>query len=263
MTATAATMPVLLAEQPGIKAREGRDLSLALADRFVSLLKDLSPEEWNAVTACDPWTVKDVAVHLLGWADALCSPRAMVSQGRAALRRRKRFANLLDAQNDAQVEGGRAYSTDEVVARLREMLPRAARLRRRLGGALHYVPAYAGFLGGPFNLGYLLNSVFPRDLVVHELDICAATGRTATFDAASTRVATDMLKDWARRTAADATVELEGLGTFVAGTGRAAHISADGAAFVLRLGGREPARPETVTGDEAAARRWIAAGCPV
>ncbi|MDQ4025653.1 MAG: maleylpyruvate isomerase N-terminal domain-containing protein, partial [Actinomycetota bacterium] len=139
MTANAATMPVLLAEQPGIKAREGRDLSIALADRFVSLLEELSPEEWRAVTACDPWTVKDVAAHLLGWAEAVCSPRAMAAQTRAALRRRKRFANLLDAQNDAQVEAGRAYTTDELTERLRVMLPRAARLRRGLGGALHYV----------------------------------------------------------------------------------------------------------------------------
>ncbi|MDQ3916805.1 MAG: maleylpyruvate isomerase family mycothiol-dependent enzyme [Actinomycetota bacterium] len=263
MMATAAATPVLLAEEPGIKAREGRELSLALAERFTSLLRDLSPAEWDAVTACDPWTVKDVAAHLLGWADALCSPRALASQTRAALRRRARFGNLLDAQNDAQVEAGRAYSGDELVRRLRVMLPRAARLRRRIGGGLHYVPAYASFLGGTFNVGYLMNAIFPRDLVVHTLDVCAATGRAASFGRSEARVATDMLKDWARRTGADATVDLEGLGTFVAGTGRSARISAAADAFVLRLAGREPARPEQVTGDVAAARRWIAAGCPV
>jgi uncharacterized protein (TIGR03083 family) len=263
MTATATTAPVLLDKQPGIKARDGHDVSIALANRFVSLLEDLSPAEWDAVTACDPWTVKDVAAHLLAWSEALCSPREMGAQARAALRRRKRFANLLDAQNDAQVEARRALSTDELVARMRVALPRAAKLRRRLGGALHYVPAYAGFVGGAINLGYLLNAIFPRDLVVHELDVCAATGRETSFDAAGTRVATDMLKDWARRTRADATLALDGLGTFVAGNGAAARISADGGAFIWRLAGREPAAAEVITGDEESARRWIAAGCPV
>lgn len=263
MTASGTTTPVLLSEQPGIKAREGRDLSIALADRYLSLLEELSPDEWDAATVCDPWTVKDVSTHLLAWADALCSPRALASQGRAALQRRKLFANLLDAQNDAQVEAGRAYSTDEVLRRMRVMLPRAARLRRRLGGALHYVPGYASFVGGWFNLGYLLNAIFPRDLLVHRLDVCAATGRETSFDPASARVATDMLKDWARRTGADATVVLDGLGTFVAGTGTAARISADAGAFVLRLAGRAPATLEEVAGDDASARRWLAAGCPV
>ncbi len=265
MTQTARTTPVLLEREPGIKAAEGHELALALAGNFVSLLDDLSPEEWATATSCEPWTVKDMAAHLLGWAEALCSPRELTSQARAALRRRKRFANLLDAANDAQVEAGRALSTEELVERLRVMLPRAARFRRRVGGALHYVPAYASFLGGVFNVGYLMNAIFPRDLVVHALDICAATGRDYTLGPAETRVATDMLKDWARRTGADATLELAGLGAgvFVARTGTRAQISAEGGAFVLRLAGREPAAPEEITGDTAAARRWVAEGCPV
>ena len=265
MTATAHAAPVLLAQQPGIKAAEGRDLSIALADRYLTLLEDLSPDEWQAVTSCDPWTVKDIAAHLLGWADALSSPSALASQGRAALQRRKRFGNLLDAQNDAQVEAGRALTPEQLVERMRVMLPRAARLRRRLGGALHYVPAYASFLGGTFNVGYLMNSIFPRDLIVHTLDVCAATGRTPSFGAPEQRIAGDMLKDWARRTGADATLELAGLdpSTFVARTGTRARISAAAGDFVLRLAGREPVAPEEVTGDSAAARRWIAAGVPV
>jgi uncharacterized protein (TIGR03083 family) len=254
---------VLLDREPGIKAAEGQALAVALAQRFVSLLDELSPAEWDTVTSCDPWTVKDMAAHLLGWADALCSPRALTAQTRAALRRRKRFGNLLDAQNDAQVELARDLSPEQVLERLRVMLPRAARLRRRVGGALHYVPAYASFLGGTFNVGYLMNVIFPRDLIVHTLDVCAATGRPVAFGAADVRIATDMLKDWARRTGADATLDLAGLGTFVARTGTRAHISADGGAFILHLAGREPATSEEITGDTSAAERWIAAGCPV
>ena len=265
MTIERTLTPVVLASQPGITAKEGEALSLVLAQDFVGFIEQLTPEEWAAVTPCDPWTVKDIAAHLLGWCDALCSPRAMASQGRRALARREGFGNILDAQNDVQVEIGRSMSTDEVLDRLRVMLPRAAKLRRRLGTPLRYFPAFAKFLGGAFTLGYLMNSIFPRDLVVHSLDIAQATGRDAPLGAAAGRVAADMLKDWTRRTKADATIELTGPagGLYVAGDGRRASITGSTGAIVQRLAGRRPVEHLAVAGDVAAAERWLAAGCPV
>lgn len=265
MTLERTRTPVALAAEPGITAAEGEALARSLAGDFVALLEKLSPEEWAAVTPCDPWTVKDVATHLLGWADALCSPREMGSQFRKALARRKRFESILDAHNDAQVEAGRALSNEEVLDRLRVMLPRAAKLRRRVGRPLRYVPAYAGFLGGTFNFGYLLNSIFPRDLLVHTLDVAEATGREAPLGEAAQRVAADMLKDWARRTGADATIELTGPGgrSYFAGAGTRATITAPTGSVVQRLAGREPAAEIALSGDAAAAERWLRAGCPV
>lgn len=265
MTLERTQSPVVLATQPGIKPKEGEALSLALGQDFTGLLARLSPEEWAAVTPCDPWTVKDIAAHLLGWCDALCSPRALAAQTRAGLRRRKRFGSILDAHNDGQVEAARPQSPEEVLERLHVMLPRAAKLRRRLGTGLHYVPAYAGFLGGAFNLGYLMNAVFPRDLLVHTIDVADATGREVPIGPAGARVAADMLKDWARRTGASATVELTGPGggTYVAGDGAGATISAPTAAVVHRLAGRTPSAHIAVSGDTTAAEAWLAAGCPV
>ncbi|HYP24397.1 MAG TPA: hypothetical protein VEV43_12555, partial [Actinomycetota bacterium] len=74
-----------------------------------------------------------------------------------------------------------------------------------------------------------------------------------------------MLKDWARRTKADVTVELTGPagGLYVAGDGRRATITASAGAVVHRLAGREPSGTITLGGDVAAAERWLAAGCPV
>ncbi len=265
MTLERTRTPVALAAEPGIKAAEGEALARSLAGDFVAFLETLSPDEWAAVTPCDPWTVKDIAAHLLGWADALCSPREMTAQFRGALARRKRFGSILDAHNDVQVEAGRALSNEEVLDRLRVMLPRAAKLRRRVGGPLRYVPAYAGFLGGPFNVGYLMNSIFPRDLLVHTLDVAEATGRDAPLGDAARRVAADMLKDWARRTGADATIELTGAagGAYFAGAGTRATITGSTAAVVQRLAGREPGTEITLAGDAAAAERWLRAGCPV
>jgi uncharacterized protein (TIGR03083 family) len=33
---------------------------------LLELLRDIEPEQWSMATACDGWTVKDVALHLLG-----------------------------------------------------------------------------------------------------------------------------------------------------------------------------------------------------
>ncbi|MDQ3982420.1 MAG: hypothetical protein M3271_07040 [Actinomycetota bacterium] len=169
----------------------------------------------------------------------------MTSQARAAWTRRKRFGGIVDAQNDVQVEAARSHSPEEILARLRVMLPRAARLRRRVGGALHYVPAYTSFLGGVINVGYVMNAIFPRDLLVHTLDVAYATGREAAPGAAGERVVADMLKDWARRRRVDATLSLTrpGGGVFVAGMGERAAISAEAAAFAWRLAGALPRHP--------------------
>lgn len=42
------------------------DLFMPLGEELRTLLKSLAPGDWNRLTACAPWTVKDVVAHLLG-----------------------------------------------------------------------------------------------------------------------------------------------------------------------------------------------------
>lgn len=42
------------------------DLFPELLEQLLALLSGLSPDEWQEPTACSPWSVKDVAQHLLG-----------------------------------------------------------------------------------------------------------------------------------------------------------------------------------------------------
>ena len=37
-----------------------------LSRQLIAVLRSLQPAEWDLPTACTPWTVKDVAAHLLG-----------------------------------------------------------------------------------------------------------------------------------------------------------------------------------------------------
>lgn len=42
------------------------DLFEPMLDRLLQLLRQLSVQEWNSATPCPGWTVKDIALHLLG-----------------------------------------------------------------------------------------------------------------------------------------------------------------------------------------------------
>ncbi len=42
------------------------DLFPEILEKLLALLSDLSAEDWARPTACSPWSVKDVALHLLG-----------------------------------------------------------------------------------------------------------------------------------------------------------------------------------------------------
>jgi hypothetical protein len=42
------------------------ELFLPLSRELLAVLRSLPPEDWARPTVCSPWTVKDVAAHLLG-----------------------------------------------------------------------------------------------------------------------------------------------------------------------------------------------------
>jgi uncharacterized protein (TIGR03083 family) len=80
---------------------------------FVRLLSSLTEEESNLPTLCEGWTVRDLAVHLLG------VDLSFLSRNRDAHRNETldsapegdTFVDLLDAHNNRWVEAGRFLST--------------------------------------------------------------------------------------------------------------------------------------------------------
>lgn len=254
-------MRIVLADQPGIDPAESQTLGDGLAASLTALLEGLTPDEWATTTRCAPWTAKDMAAHILGWADALTSFKELSSQSRRALSRVKEYGNITDAQNSIQVDDRAGLSTQELVTKLREGLRKEAVARRRYGKALRYVPFYMPYLGGATNVGYLFNTIFLRDLVVHRLDLYDALGREPELTAADRRVMTDMLKDWARRTKAD--VQIEDAGTFyVAGAG--VHTISSPLHHVIDvLSGRRDPGSLAIDGDRARVEAWLAQRVPV
>ena len=257
--------PVRLEDLPGIDPAESQQLATEMNEALIQMLSSLRAEEWDAITPCAPWTVKDIAAHLLGWNEALGSFKEMRSQVGRSLRRSKEFGNPTDAQNNIQVEDRKHLSPDRLIEGLRQHVPRAIATRKRFGTVLRYLPLYSSYLGGPFTAGYLINTIFLRDVLVHRLDIQEATGADPRIGAADRRVIADFLKDWARRTNADVTIVLTGAveGTFVAGSGTRGTVTADAGDLVRLLGGRATPDVVSVDGDRTAVDRWLATPCPV
>ena len=259
------TTPIQLEDLPGISPTEAQRLATDMNGKLLELLESLEPEHWNTITACDPWTVKDIAAHLLGWNEALSSIKEMRSQVVRGIKRSKEFGNPTDAQNNIQVEDRRHLTTDELIERLRVSLPTAVATKKRFGTLLRYAPLYSSYLDGYFTAGYLINTIFHRDNLVHRLDISEATGVDPLVGEADRRVVSDLLKDWARRTGADVRIRLTDAaeGSFVAGTGSAGSITATTTDLVLVLARRKGPDAVTIDGDRTTIASWLAKGCPV
>jgi uncharacterized protein (TIGR03083 family) len=159
---------------PGIKQPEATALGESQNRALLHTLYTLDDAQWAAPTDCEGWTVKDIASHLLGWAEALVSLKETRAQVGAAFKRRKELGNILDAQNQVQADAGRRISTEELLLRLEEALPRMVKRRAAWGRYGKHVPIW----GPPFgfsNLGYLCNVIFTRDYFMHRIDIARAT----------------------------------------------------------------------------------------
>ena len=246
-----------------LKAHEAHDLYVASVGAFATFLDQLDDPEWQAVTRCDPWTVKDIAGHLLGWNAAFTSVSELRKQIAGAFRYRKRFGNMTDAQNETQVDLARSLAPSALIAALRDRGPRAARVRHRLSRTIGFVPMYFPYIGGWQKASYLLDVIFLRDLLMHRSDCADATGRDPQWDESDRRVMIEMVADWAARTDAEVTIELGTEGVHRTGARAAGVIRASLPALALHLGNRAPRDQVFVEGDVDRIERWLAEGVPV
>jgi uncharacterized protein (TIGR03083 family) len=187
---------------------EARSIALAVYESFVSDLERLSDEDWERVTVCTPWTVADVARHVLGAAESAASKREMARQQFAAIRQRKRFeGNLLDAINAFQVAERAHLDGPEVARRIRAVAADAVDGRLPMPGLLDRLAVPAGSGGSAaagmpakVRLGELFRVIYTRDVWLHRIDIADALGRTPALDTpADRRLIADVVREWADR----------------------------------------------------------------
>ena len=228
-----------------------RDVAMRLAateyERVVTVLEQLSPEQWAAPTDCVGWDVRAMAGHLLGMAQMAASQLELAKQQFAAWKRLKQDGGLqIDALTAVQVDKLAGLTRGEVVEQMRRIAPRSARGRRRTPAIVRdrMLPQKQVMDGKEesWSIGYLIDVILTRDPFMHRIDIAQATGVSVP---ASTEhegvIVDDVLREWADRHGQAYSLDLTGPAGGQWSRGDAETITMDAFEFCRILSGRVPA----------------------
>ena len=224
----------------GLSHHEAMALQSTELERTLDLLRTLAPEEWSSPTDCPAWDVHRMYLHVLGACEAAASMRENAHQMRLARRHRRSDGRPLEAGlSHVQVRERLDLAPGELVDRLAAVAPVAVRKRTKLPALLRRVRIG---IDGPvverWSLGYLTDTIYLRDLWMHRIDACRATGRSPVLSPDHDGpIVADVVAEWARRHHRPFTLTLTGP---AGGRFRSAGSSAPG-----RTGPARPTAEET------------------
>ena len=176
-------------------------LAVTEYERFPSMLRHLTPEDWERPTECPGWDVRAVGGHCLGMAEMAASMGETLRQQRLAA---KRGGVPIDALTSLQVDEHADLTTSELIARFERIGPKAARARRRTPGFIRGrkfsqqqdVGEHREF----WTIGYLLDTILTRDPWMHRIDISRAVGKSVDTTAEHDGVlVADVVDEWSAR----------------------------------------------------------------
>ena len=223
-----------------------RPETLALAatenQRVLELLRSLGDDDWSRPTDCPDWDVRALAGHVLGGMEAFASFGEFMHQ----MRRGRKAAGdrpFIDGMTEVQVRDRAGLTREQLLGRLAEVGPRAARARGRVPGLLRRLPLKQELPGGTketWPMGYLLDVILTRDTWMHRVDIARATNRPLVLSPDHDgRIVADVAAEWARRHGQPFSLHLGGPagGRFTSGNG-GEEITIDAVEFCRILSGR-------------------------
>lgn len=187
------------------RSRMDREVAMRLAEteyeRFLDLLRSLSPDDWSKPTDCPEWDVRAMAGHTTGMALMATGLKETLRQSVVA---KRRGGVPLDALTALQVQEHADLTTGELVDRFAAIGPRAARGRRRTPALVRRMklpdPQDVGGRIERWTNGYLIDTILTRDPWMHRMDICRATGRTPVLTPDHDgRLVADVVEEWADR----------------------------------------------------------------
>ncbi len=219
-------------------------------DRTLALLRTLDDAAWMAATDCPGWDIRAMYQHVLGACEAGASIGENVRQLRLARARRKEHGGPLEAALSAvQIRDRASLSPAQIIQRLTTVAPKTVRGRARTPALVrrHARLAVDGPVHETWKLGYLIDTIYLRDLWMHRADAARASGRPLELSAGHDgRIVADVAAEWARRHGKPFTLELAGPagGRYAQDPGHpgAEHLSLDAVDFCRNLAGR--GRPE-------------------
>lgn len=218
-------------------------------ERTVQLLTSLDEPSWAAATDCPAWDIRAMYQHVLGACEAGASIRENIRQLRRARAYRARHGGPLEAALSAvQVSDRAGLTPAQIIGRLEATAPRTVRGRTRTPAAIrrHATLAVDGPVHEKWQLGYLIDTIYLRDLWMHRIDAARAAAKppelTPRHDG---RIVADITAEWARRHGRPFQLDLTGLagGSYARDPGdpAAEHLSMDAVEFCRTLAGRAPA----------------------
>jgi uncharacterized protein (TIGR03083 family) len=181
--------------------REAMRLGATEYQRLIEVLRSLEPQDWARKTDCTLWDVRAMVAHLLANMDQNASMREMAHQiGTAKRRARASGSPMVDELTALQIAERASLSSDVLLSRIDAVIPRAVKGRQKVPRVMrHLVRIDAGSFGR-MTLGYLIDTVYTRDVWMHRLDICRATDRPMVLDADHDgRLVAAIVGDWAER----------------------------------------------------------------
>jgi len=212
-------------------------------------LRVLDDPAWSATTDCPAWDLRAMYQHVLGACESGASMRENIHQLRRARAYRKQQGGPLEAALSAvQVSERRDLSPVQIVERLTAVAPKTISGRNRTPGFVrnHAKLAVDGPVYETWKLGYLIDTIYLRDLWMHRVDISHALSRPLVLSADHDgRIVADVVAEWARRHGKHFVLELTGPagGTYACGSELPGveHLSMDAVEFCRTLAGRVPA----------------------
>ncbi len=218
-------------------------------ERTLTLLRSLGDTEWREATDCPDWDVQTMYQHVLGACEAGASMRENVHQLHRARAYRKTHGGPLEAAlSGVQVRERAALRPAQIVERLTTVAPKTVRGRNRTPMLVreHAKMAIDGPVYETWKLGYLIDTIYLRDLWMHRVDVTHALDRPLQLSGDHDgRIIADVVAEWARRHGKPFVLDLTGPagGTYVHNEDlpEAERISMDAVEFCRTLAGREPA----------------------
>ena len=180
----------------------------------LALLRSLDDAAWTAATDCPAWDVRAMCQHVLGACEAGASMGENVHQMRQARAHRKQHGGPLEAALSAVQVRERAHLTPaQVIDRLTSVAPKTVRGRTRIPALVrnHVKLQVDGPVHETWKLGYLIDTIYLRDLWMHRVDVARALDRPIELAAGHDgRIVADIVVDWARRHGKPFVLELTG-----------------------------------------------------
>ncbi len=218
-------------------------------DRVIAVLRSLDQGSWAASTDCPGWDVRTLYLHVLGACEAGASVRENLHQMRLAMIHRRRHGGPLEAAlTHVQIHDRSEVTPKELVDRLQAVAPQTVRGRTRLPAVLrnHVTMSIDGPVFEKWKLGYLVDTIYLRDLWMHRVDLAKALGTPLELSADHDgRVVAEVVAEWARRHGKPFHLELTGPagGSYTSqpDAADAEHLTLDAVEFTRTLAGRAPA----------------------